>query len=493
MPITGLLRPATNSRDAWLFPVMSAPWRHGLGDPEQPWHYPKPLMTVDAEDLQTVFDDDVLHCVCSHLCCDRQVVHVNGSHSYTLDDEEVVNLFHGHRRNYGLHLELRPASGRCQLKVTMEQDHTADLSAGLKPREIDLRCQIAILKNIHGVIFRDFDFTIAVVIKCASADRDKVNFRVQSLLECVTGCQESAFVNCTATITVEVHNLNARRPIHFYSYNFPYDREEDRSPRWQYGGGSGGGGGGGGYGGGVGWGGGGYQWPDEDEEDDKSEGEDQDEQVSWLPFGNLDVLIRAIAFHNCPRAVFARGCQALLNLSILSQTGAESVAIGWQNCGGWHNQRSSGKIINNVQINGAGQSYTADDGSHGVFPYSVTARAESRLLSASGGGHIRDLTGSATAIARATAANQPYHTNAQGNTSHSQVGGASRALAFGLLNNQGGKITAANVTCLARATHPNSQAALAIPYRTNSATLRDCTGSEPYCSSNLPQWCQINQ
>jgi hypothetical protein len=456
-------------------------------------------MVVDAENLQSVFDDDVLHCVCSHLCCDRQVVHVNGSHSFSPEgvEDNIIHLLDGHARHYGLHLELRPLSGRCQLQVAIEDDRAADLSATGDPVVVDLQRQIAILKNIHGVIFRDFDFQINITINCTSGDSNLLSFRVQSLLECVTGCSGSAFVNCTASITVQVRNLNTPQPRHFHTYTFPpEEKEEPRLPGWSSGGGGGGGGGvtgGGGYGP-VPWQGDEYAWPETDEDGEASEEQEGEEEKKedWLPFGDLDVIIRAIAFHNCPRAVFARGCRAMVDIAIQSHAGAESEAVGWHNCGGWHNQRSSGKIVNTLTITGVGQAYTVDDGSHGVFPYSVTARADSRLLSASGGGHTSELTGSASAIARATATNQPYHTTADGVTSHGQVGGASQALAFGAISNQGGQITAANITCVARATHPTSHAALAVPYRANTATLQDCAGSEPYCDSNLSGWCAAN-
>ena len=216
MAFSGILRPAEDTRDAWLLPIMAAPWRHGLGDNNIPWHYPKPPLVVPAEQLQSVLDDDTLHCVCNHLCCDRQVVHIRGSSDHPADRDGTLNLLDGAGRDWKLHLELRPLSGRCRLEIPIEATFTADTSDPAAEPVVKISHHAAVIRNIQGVIFRDLDFRITVNIHCASDNRDKVKYVIQALLDCVAGCHRSAFVNCTATIAVIIHNLNRHQPRYLY-------------------------------------------------------------------------------------------------------------------------------------------------------------------------------------------------------------------------------------------------------------------------------------
>jgi len=486
--LAGLLRPVQDTRDAWLFPAMAAPWRRALGAVGIPQHYPKPPIVVDAENLQDVLDDDTLHCVCNALCCDRQTVFVRGSYSMDPGDAEVVNFLDGEGRDWKLHLELRPFAGRCVLEIPIEVTVTAALSADISGVVTDIRRKISVIQNIHGVIFRDFDFRIRITIYCASADRDKIKYRIQSLLDCVTNCPGCAFTGCTATIKVTIHNLNQHMPRYIQIYDPPDDPGSPSgpgSPGWGGGGAGGGSGGGGGGSGTPGWGSGNYDWGRGDEDDD----DEEDEQ--WLTFGEKDIVIRAAAFSNCHQAVFFAS-RAEINIEAKSLMGAESLAVGWQNCGGWLHRLSQGDIINNITVSGSGQSYTVSDGSNGIENYSLTALAESHLIAYSGGGEISTFAGTAWATAICTAGNQPYYTDKDGNTSNGKIGGAARALAFGLIGNKGGNIAACDVTCNARARHPVSYAALAVPYRNNTAGQTANNGSREYCDSNLPGWCAAN-
>ena len=490
MSFEGILRPVQDSRDAWLFPAMAAPWRRGLGADGIPQHYPKPLMVIDAENLQDVLDDEILHCVCNALCCDRQTVFVRGSYSMDPGDAEVVNFLDGKNRDWKLHLELRPLSGRCVLEIPIEVTLTATLSDDISGVVTDIRRKISVVQNIQGVIFRDFDFRISLTIYCASADRDKIKYRIQSLLDCVTNCPGCAFTGCTSTITVTIHNLNQHKPRYIQLYDPPDDPggpSGPGSPGWGGGGAGGGSGGGGGGPGTPGWGSGEYDWDRDGDDDD----DDDEEEMPWLTFGEKDVVIRAAAYSNCREAVFF-DTQAKILIQAESLTGAESLAVGWQNCGGWLHRLSQGNIFNRVKVAGSGQSYTVSDGSHGIANYSLTALAESHLIAYSGGGEISTFVGLAEATALCTAGNQPYHTDKDGNTSNGKIGGAARAMSFGLVGNKGGSISACVITCNARAKHPVSYAALAVPYRSNTAQQIANSGSREYCDSNLPGWCTAN-
>lgn len=486
--LDGLLRPPQDIRDAWLFPAMAAPWRKALGTDGTPQHYPRPPIVVDADKLQNVFADDTLHCVCNTLCCDRQSVFVRGSYALKPSDSELLNILDGNSRDYGLHLELRPLTGRCTLEIPIRVEITADLDENADPVVTDIRRQVAIIKNIRGVVFHDFNFDIRVEIYCASEDRDKVKYRIQSLLECVSNCPGCAFPGCVANISVRVHNLNRHMSRFIDVYDVPGDDDGGGGggggPGWN-GDGYGWGGGPGGGGGFPGWSHGDYTWPSPGGPGTPSE------PSPWLSFGEKDVIIRAVGFSSCPGAVFFDS-EANLDITAESLIGAESVAIGWHNCGGWLHRLSQGEIKNKVLVSGSGQEYSVSDGSHGIMDYGLTALAESRLVSLSGGGEITTFAGGASAVAHCTAGNRPYHTGKDGSTSYGQIGGAARALAFGLVGNKGGTISACDAECTAQARHPVSYAALAVPYRANTAHETANTGTRPYCDSNLPDWCATN-
>lgn len=496
--MTGLLRPSTDTRDAWLFPAMAATWRRGLGP--TPQHYPRPPLVVDAENLQQVLDDDTLHCVCNALCCDRLTVFVRGSHSLAgleLDPPDLenaterANLLDGHDRDYRLHLELRPIAGRCTLEIPVRVMVTASPTAGDSGIVTDIRRQIAVIRRIRGVAFKNFDFNIRVNLYCASADRDKIRFRLQSLLECVTDCPGCAFANCTATISLTVNNLNQHKPLFIDTYVPPSDPglpPRPGGPGWGGGNAGGGGSGGGGGPGSPGWDNGKYTWPGSGT-GPVTPGEPEE---PWLEFGARDVVIRAAAFSNCRDAVFF-DTRADVNLATDTLIGAESIAYGWLNCGGWLNRLCYASIVNNVRVSGSGQSYRHSDGAHGIMNYALTAQAESRLVANSGGGDIETFAGLAWATAMCYEENQPYHTDAAGNTSHGKIGGAALALSYGMIGNRGGTLAASDVTCRARARHPVSHAALAVPYRSNTAEQSANTGSAEFCDSNLPGWCATNK
>ena len=492
--LKGLLRPLQDTRDAWLFPAMATTWRKSLGADGVPRHYPKPPIVVNADALNDIFTDDTLHCVCNALCCDRQTVFVRGD--CTLEDfgerGEPLNILDGNGRDYGLHLELRPIEGRCTLEVLIKVEVTADPDdddpdEDADPVVIDICRQVAVIRNLRGVVFHNFDFNVKVEIYCASEDRDKVKYRVQSLLECVSNCPGCAFRGCTANIAVTVHNLNRHKPRYIDEYGFPGGGGGGGGSGWGGGGYGFGGGGGGGGGGFPGWRTGRYDWPSDDDGDDDDTADDS----LWWAFGEKDVIIRALGFSSCPNAVFF-DTRANIDIAAESLIGAESVAIGWHACGGWLHRLSQGEIKNKVFISGSGQAYTVYDGSHGIADYSLTALAESRLVSHSGGGEISTFAGAASAIAYCTAGNTPYHTDKDGNTSKGKIGGVAMALAFGLIGNRGGAMSACCADCSALARHPTNHAALAASYRANTAQETANTGSRPYCDSSIPDWCASN-
>lgn len=486
--ISGLLRPAEDTRDAWLLPIMAAPWRHGLGKPGQPWHYPKPPLVVPAEQLQSVLDDDTLHCVCNHLCCDRQVVHVSGSQVKPGAD----SILDGAGRDWRLHLELRPLSGRCLLEIPIEATITADVADPKAEPIVTISHNAAVIQNIQGVIFRDFDFRITVNIHCASADRDKVKYVIQALLDCVRGCHGCAFRGCAASIAVTIHNLNQHKPRHIYELDDEPDGHGPGTPGWGGGGAGGGDGGGGGGPGSPGWGSGGAGGGGIRDGDGPGIPDWNHGGYGWDLHGDKDVFVQAAAWRDCRKAVFFSS-SANITIDIESLMGAESLANGWQDCGGWLHRLCRGTLANSVKITGSGQSYTHSDGSHGVTGYTLAAIAQARLVASSGGGEISTLAGSATATAVCTAGNQPYHTSSKGNTSYGKIGGSAQAIALGMASNSGGAISACDITCQAKAVHPTAHAALAAPYRGNTAKLAANTGSIQYCDSNIPAWCDGGQ
>lgn len=477
--LKGLLRPQAATKDAWLFPVMSSAPRRGLGD--GPNHYPKSPMIIRSDQLEDVFADDTLHCVCNALCCDRLVACVTTNRVISPDDGPIDGL----GRDFALRLELRPLAGRCKIELPVEIDLTAEIAPEAEPVTTVIAHRLSVLQNARGIVFRDFDFAIRITIHCTSADRNKVRFVVDSILEAVKGCHGCAFVTCSSSIIVEVVNHS--------EIVLPdvYDPPEDSAgggggPGWGGGGGSGGSGGSGGGGGGPGWGSGDYGDGGSDDDD----GDDSPDDPS-LSLGDTDTRIRALAFCSCQDSFFVRST-ATVRIIARSSVGVDVTAAGWQGCSGPLAKLCQGDVSIDALVVSAGVPYTSADGSHGISRYSLTARTEARLVAYSTFGELTAIAGTTTAKAICQGDNTPFHMDKEGNTSTFKVGGASLAASFGYLGNIGGIISACDATSTAAARHPAAWARIAAALRHNRATLTGNTGSPATCASNIPQWCNEN-
>lgn len=482
--LKGLLRPAEVTADRWLLPVMTTAWRRQLGE-EAPRHYPKGPVILPAERLGEVFKDDTLHCVCNNLCCDRIRVFVEGDH--LADAEKPPEfLLDGGGRDYKLHLELVPLQERCRLEIPLD----IELSASSLPEATHkIQRRLAVVQNVRGVIFQRFDFNIILNIHCFSLDRDKVRFLVQSLLDCVRNCPGSAFRDCTASIKLQIHNLNHPKHSFIEIIEKPDRPGHGGGPGWGGGGAGGGSGGGSGGPGWPGWGSGSYDWPKDGE--DKDEGEDE-EKGPFLPFGEADTILRSACWSDCPGAVFYN-CRAIIDLEAESRIGADSLTYAWRNCGGWIHRSCSASIANRVRVSGSGQSWSDSQGASGIYDYALSARAYSTLIAGSGCGEISHFRGSAASQAFAVAEGpSPYTTDKDGATSHRPIGGSSQAIAYGLYSNSGGSISHCHADCNANARHPVRYASLALPYRGNQAEHSGNSGSPANCASNQAGWCDAN-
>lgn len=486
MSFEGILRPVQDTRDAWLFPVMAAPWRRSLSEDGILQHYPKPPMVIDAAKLQDVLDDETLHCVCNALCCDRLTVLVHGNRVIEPDAGPINGL----GRDFAFRLELRPLAGRCKIEIPVNMDLTAEIVPEADPVTTVIAHQLSVLQNARGIVFRDFDFAISITIHCTSENRDQVRFLIDSILEVVKDCHGCAFVNCTSSIIVEVVNHSKVVLPDVYDPSTGSgggsSDEDGGGPGWPVDGYSGGGGGGGGGGwGGPGWENGGYNPPGEN----ASPGGGDQSPILFL--GDVDTRVRAFAFCSCQDSFFV-GSTATVRILARSSVGVDVTAAGWQGCSGPLAKLCQGDISIDALVSSAGVPYTNADGSHGISRYSLTARTEARLVAYSDMEALTAIAGTTSAKAICQGDNTPYHADPEGNVSTFTVDGAALATSVGFLANTANLISVCDATATAAARHPTAWARIAAAYRHNHAETTGNTGTPSACSSNIPQWCKDN-
>lgn len=480
--LNGLLRPKADSRDAWLFPLMSSWPQKGLGN--GPQHYPKTPPVVNADDIDQVFADDTLHCVCNALCCDRLAVLIRGNRVI----EEGEKAIDGLGRDYALRLELRPLAGRCKIEIPVEVDLTAEIDPDAEPITTVIAHRLSVLQNARGIVFRDFDFAIRITIHCTSANRDKVRFLIDSSLEAVKDCHGCAFVNCTSSLVVEVVNHSkvvlpdVYDPSSDSGDGSDDDGDDDGGPGWtgdDYGlGGSGEGWGG------PGWRNGVYNPPG----GNASPGGDQSPMLS---LGDVDTRVRALAFCSCQDSFFI-GSTATVRILARSSVGVDVTAAGWQGCSGPLAKLCQGDVSIDALVSSAGVPYMNVDGSHGISRYSLTARTEARLVAYSDMEALTAIVGTTSAKTICQGDNTPYHADPEGNVSTFNVDGAALATSVGFLANTVNLISVCDATATAAARHPTAWARIAAAYHQNHAETTGNTGTPSACSSNIPQWCKDN-
>jgi hypothetical protein len=142
-----------------------------------------------------------------------------------------------------------------------------------------------------------------------------------------------------------------------------------------------------------------------------------------------------------------------------------------------------------AEASGSGAAYSNDTG-HGVRPYSLTAQATATAFSGCADSMVASCLTNAKAAALANAGNTPHHTGADGVTRTGKVDGFAQALAFGARLCRMAILQDIAADAAAAARHPELWGRMACPFYGNrDAACSGCTGSDGYCSSNDPHWC----
>ena len=494
--LKGLLAPRSSDTDPWLMPIMHASRRALHGDSRR-WLYPKRTIWVDTtsgsdtsgdgsydkplQSLEPVLDDDVIECVCRHLCVDKVTVRVKGDISASIRQSaggglgsELV-VIDGRRRDYRRRLVIRPWEDGERLRVMAEVEIYINVADG---RRVDVTTKVAEVQNLFGVKWINADFHTRLRIYC---NREPEKLLITTLADIIglTNCPDSILMNCRFTSDALVDVLwrdpaKEQEPVYPEpqdpveggtpgdggSYNWP-----DWPPAWDDWGGSGGG-----YGwpGGGGGGGGG-----------------DDERIR----GFINAYCRVIAALGCPRTI-ARGGHIDIGASAYSNTGAQAECYGFLNCPGLDVLGLPIDVDAYAEVKGGGAPYSNESGS-GIAKYSLEGLAFAGAVQGCGGSRLMDMRLAASAKALCQGSNTPHHTSPEGDTKAYAVGGQAAAAGHGLALSNRCELHKIKSAAVAEAVHPEYWEAFSCAgYRNPDTAYEDCTASQGGCAGSSPGGCE---
>lgn len=469
--LTGLLRPKPSDTNPWLFPIMMASRGALHSTDRRRWLYPKRTIWLDLSrgpddptphdgdgthgsplrKMATLLADDTLACVCNHLCADHMTVRVKGP--ATLNEgtrsspEPTITVVDGQGRHYNRRLLLRPWADGTRLKVTATLRHTMDAPSGAAT--VTFNQVIHLVKNLHGVRWKDTDFDILLLVASPPAkDTGSVQVSASGDLAALHTCNDTILQNCTITITCRIDALHIQDGI--IDTPEPPQATDPDNPNGGVSDGSGGDGSGSSPGDTGNEGGDStYPWPP------SGDPPPPDLRYPWppapdepeppdatLPSVTPNATATASGLRSCLRPII-RGTAIAITARANSNVGASSSASGLRDChipdiSGLSSAQTAASLV-------TGYGKTTQTG--GIAPYAMLALADAAGLRACRGGTTAASSFHSVAHAIAIAGNTP---------TEGGIGGYSRATAHGIATAGPATLSGLVISTDAQAAHPTS-------------------------------------
>lgn len=489
----GLLAPKQGDTNPWLFPIAMANRGALHSDTARRWLYPKRTIWVDTtastngdgthsrplNKLAYLFEDDLLECVCQHLCADHITVRVKGAPMLigtagVVPNAPPLRLIEGANRDYNMRLLIRPWTNgaRLSLGVTLRA-HATSGQLG-----ITFKQEAAVIQGLHGVHWLDTDMSIQLIVTCevpaVPVPGQTLFINNAGIIGCMDTCHRSILQGCRLLVTNRVDAVKIQRGPDV----------APAPPGLGVGGGIGGGDGGSGSPGS----GGNYPWPDIVRPPNPT--------YPWTPPSEptTPVIITPTVPPNAVAVVYGikdseriivRDLQCQLIALAQSNVAGEARAYAIWGCLRPNLQHIITGTKAEALVKGYGVAYSNELG-EGVTGYQMAATASATAIRDCRRAAVVDATGTTYASAIAEPGNLPYFQYTTGAYRSGIIGGSANAEAYGIAGCTNTSIQDTYYTVYATAQHPVSAVQASAPYGDNKgAVYNNATGQSTTESGGL--------